>query len=71
MARLPRCVRSVNFLKMQRRYAHLTGKKADPKVLARIQAMCDDNIKSFDLLGDEIPETTPVPVQAHERSHEI
>ncbi len=61
----------INFLKMQRRYAHLTGKKADPKVLARIQAMCDDNIKSFDLLGDEIPETTPVPVQAHERSHEI
>ena len=61
----------LNFLKLQRRYAHLTGKKADPKVLARIQAMCDDNIKSFDLLGDEIPETTPVAVQAHERSHEI
>lgn len=61
----------INFLKMQRRYAHLTGKKADPKVLARIQAMCDDNIKSFDLLGDDIPETIPVPVQAHERSHEV
>ncbi|MBO8416390.1 MAG: pyruvate ferredoxin oxidoreductase [Proteobacteria bacterium] len=61
----------INFLKMQRRYAHLTGKKADPKVLARIQALCDDNIKSFDLLGDDIPETMPVPVQAHERSHEV
>ncbi len=61
----------LNFLKLQRRYAHLTGKKADPKVLARIQAMCDDNIKSFDLLGDEIPETVPVAVQALERSHQI
>lgn len=57
----------INFLKLQRRYAHLTGKKGDPKVLERIQAMCDENIKQYDLLGDDIPETVPTAIQAYER----
>lgn len=56
----------VNFMKLQRRYAHLTGKKADPKVLADIQAMCDENIKQYDLCGDTIPETVTA-IQAFER----
>ncbi len=57
----------INFLKLQRRYAHLTGKKADPKVLANDQALCDRNIEQFNLMGDTIPETTPVAIQAFER----
>ena len=57
----------INFLKLQRRYAHLTGKKADPKVLERLQAMCDENIRQYDLLGDSIPETVPTAIQAYER----
>ncbi len=58
----------INFLKLQRRFAHLTGKNADPKGLARIQAMCDENIRSFGLIGDEVPETIPVAIQAFERN---
>ncbi|MCR5084998.1 MAG: pyruvate ferredoxin oxidoreductase [Succinivibrionaceae bacterium] len=61
----------LNFLKVQRRFAHLTGKKADPKVLARVQAMCDENIKSFGLLGDDDPQPAPTAVQALERAERI
>lgn len=60
----------LNFMKLQRRYAHLTGKKADPKVVARLQAMCDENIRAYDLMGDKLPET-PVAIQAMERSHRV
>ena len=55
---------------MQRRYAHLTGKKADPNVVARLQALCDANIKNFGLLGDDEP-NAPVAIQAYERSQAV
>ena len=61
----------LNYLKMQRRYAHLTGKKADPNVVARLQALCDTNIKNFGLLGDDEPALTPVAMQAYERSSAV
>ncbi len=61
----------INYLKIQRRYAHLTGKKADPNVLARLQAMCDTNIKNFGLLGDDQPAITPAAIQAYERSNRV
>lgn len=61
----------INFLKLQRRYAHLTGKKGDPKVLARIQAMCDENIKTYGLIGDDMPATVPVAIQALERNQTV
>lgn len=60
-----------NYLKLQRRYAHLTGKKADPKVLAHLQAMCDHNIKTFGLMDDTTPETVPTAVQAFERQENM
>ena len=60
----------LNYLKMQRRYAHLTGKKADPNVVARLQALCDANIKNFGLLGDDEP-NAPVAIQAYERSQAV
>lgn len=60
-----------NYLKIQRRYAHLTGKKADPKILARLQAMCDQNIKQYGLMSDDVPETVPTAIQAFERESNI
>ena len=56
---------------MQRRYAHLTGKKADPNVVARLQALCDTNIKNFGLLGDDEPTGVPTAIQAYERSNRV
>ncbi len=61
----------INFLKPQRRFAHLTGKKADPKVLANLQAMCDQNIKEFGLMDDSVPETVPTAIQAFERQENM
>ncbi len=61
----------LNYLKLQRRYAHLTGKKADPNVVARLQALCDTNIKNFGLLDDGDSEHTPVAIQAYERSSAV
>jgi pyruvate ferredoxin oxidoreductase beta subunit len=40
------------YLKLQRRYAHLFGEHGRPDVVARIQAMADRNIERFDLLPD-------------------
>jgi pyruvate ferredoxin oxidoreductase beta subunit len=61
----------LNYLKLQRRYAHLTGKKADPNVVARLQAMCDQNIKNFGLLDDDNTEAAPVAIQAFERNQSV
>ena len=61
----------LNYLKIQRRYAHLTGKKADPNVVARLQAMCDKNIERFGLLGDDEPVSNPIAIQAFERSERV
>ena len=38
-----------DYLKLQRRYAHLFGKKPDHETIARIQAIADRNIKYFQL----------------------
>ena len=37
------------YLKLQRRYAHLFGKKPRPDIVARIQEMADRNIERFGL----------------------
>ncbi len=39
------------YLKLQRRYAHLFGKKGRPDVVARLQATADRNIERFGLLA--------------------
>ena len=59
-----------SYLKLQRRYAHLTGKKADPNVLAQLQSMCDENIKQFGLMSDDVVET-PTAIQAFERQEHM
>jgi pyruvate ferredoxin oxidoreductase beta subunit len=41
------------YLKGQRRYAHLFGKKPAVETIARIQAMADKNIRKYRLLAEE------------------
>jgi pyruvate ferredoxin oxidoreductase beta subunit len=41
------------YLKPQRRFAHVFGKNADPATLAAIQARADRNIRRFGLLDEE------------------
>jgi pyruvate ferredoxin oxidoreductase beta subunit len=38
------------YLKPQRRYAHLFGEEARPDIVARLQAMADENIRRYGLL---------------------
>ena len=42
------------YLKPQKRFAHLFGPKGHPEMLARIQADADKNIRRFKLLDDEV-----------------
>jgi pyruvate ferredoxin oxidoreductase beta subunit len=39
-----------DYLKLQRRYAHLFGKNARPDIVARLQDRADRNIKRFGLV---------------------
>ncbi len=42
------------YLKLQRRFAHLFGKNPATETIARIQAMADKNIRKFGLLGEGV-----------------
>ncbi|MGO8755940.1 MAG: thiamine pyrophosphate-dependent enzyme [Gallionellaceae bacterium] len=42
-----------DYLKPQKRFAHLFGKHAHPEMVAHIQAMADRNIRKYGLLGEE------------------
>ena len=41
------------YLKLQKRYAHLFGPHGRPDVIARLQRMADDNIERYGLVDDE------------------
>jgi pyruvate ferredoxin oxidoreductase beta subunit len=41
-----------DYLRLQKRYAHLFGSHPRPDIIARLQAMADKNIKRFNLLED-------------------
>ncbi|MEJ5999293.1 thiamine pyrophosphate-dependent enzyme [Paucibacter soli] len=43
------------YLKPQKRFAHLFGTPGQPEMLARIQADADKNIRRFQLLDSEVP----------------
>ena len=57
-----------DYLKGQKRYAHLFGKKANPEVIHRLQVIADRNIEKFGLLSDEEPEKIPTSIEADERA---
>jgi pyruvate ferredoxin oxidoreductase beta subunit len=40
------------YLKPQRRFAHLFGKHAHPEMVARMQAIADRNIRKYGLLEE-------------------
>ncbi|MBW6505664.1 MAG: pyruvate ferredoxin oxidoreductase [Rhodobacteraceae bacterium] len=42
-----------DYLRLQKRFAHLFGPKGHPETIARIQAMADKNIKRFGLMAEE------------------
>jgi len=48
-----RRVQVEEYLKLQRRYAHLFGRKPAVATIGRIQAMADRNIRRYGLLGEE------------------
>ena len=41
------------YLKLQKRFAHLFGKKGDPEIIARLQTLADRNIAKYGLLSSE------------------
>jgi pyruvate ferredoxin oxidoreductase beta subunit len=45
-----------DYLKLQKRYAHLFGRSARPDIVARIQARADHNIERFSLLDRQTAE---------------
>lgn len=49
------------YLRPQRRFAHLFKKNADPEVLVRLQALADKNVKRYDLIDDELAEGSREP----------
>ncbi|HEU0025366.1 MAG TPA: hypothetical protein VFQ12_12075, partial [Thermoleophilaceae bacterium] len=53
VSKIRRPVPVEEYLKLQRRYAHLFGPDGYPDVIKRIQAMADRNIRRFGLLPDE------------------
>jgi pyruvate ferredoxin oxidoreductase beta subunit len=59
------------YLKPQKRFAHLFGAKGDGPALARLQAIADANIRKFGLLAGDHAEHIPTPVQADERAARV
>jgi pyruvate ferredoxin oxidoreductase beta subunit len=53
VSKIRRPVPVEEYLKLQRRYAHLFGPNGHPEVIERLQAIADRNIRRFGLLTDE------------------
>ena len=52
VTRIRRRVPVEEYLRPQKRFAHLFGASSDPATLARIQAKADRNIRRFNLLEE-------------------
>lgn len=57
------------YLKGQKRYAHLFGKRGNPEVIRRLQAIADRNIDKFGLVEGDDTDRVPTPIEADERAH--
>lgn len=53
VAKIRRPVPVTEYLKLQRRFAHLFKKGADPSVIERLQAGADRNIRRYNLIDEE------------------
>jgi pyruvate ferredoxin oxidoreductase beta subunit len=63
VSKIRRRVPVEDYLKLQRRYAHLFGDPGRPDVIEQIQAVADRNIRRFGLLADS-DDTADLPGQA-------
>lgn len=52
VSKIRRRVPVEDYLRLQKRYAHLFGAHPRPDIVARLQGLADKNIKRFGLLGD-------------------
>lgn len=59
------------YMKLQKRYAHLFGKKADEQALARIKSIAQRNIRIFGLLEGGEADFIPTSIQADERAERV
>ncbi len=57
VAKIRRQVPVEEYLRPQRRYAHLFGEPGHPDIVARLQAMADENIRRYGLLPDGASDT--------------
>ncbi len=60
-----------DYMKLQKRYAHLFDSKADTLALERIKAIAERNIRRFGLMGELKGQAVPPAVQADERAARI
>ncbi|HYA00188.1 MAG TPA: thiamine pyrophosphate-dependent enzyme [Candidatus Binatia bacterium] len=63
VARIRKPVPVDDYLRPQRRYAHLFGAKGRPDVIARLQTVADRNIERFGLLEGTEPQIRFVPIR--------
>lgn len=68
VTKIRRRVPVVDYLKPQKRFAHLFSKNADPQMLVRLQAIADRNIRKYGLLEGDEGETIPSPEQGSARA---
>jgi pyruvate ferredoxin oxidoreductase beta subunit len=54
VTKIRRRVAVEDYLKPQKRFAHIFGKPGHPEMLARIQESADRNIRRFGLLEEEL-----------------
>ena len=53
VSKIRRQVPVEEYLRPQRRYAHLFGEDGHPEIVARLQAMADENIRRYGLLSED------------------
>jgi len=68
VSKIRRQVPVADYLRPQRRFAHLFGRGADPESLAHLQRIADRNIRRFGLLRDDAPAGVWTAEQAGERN---
>ncbi|MCD8340375.1 MAG: thiamine pyrophosphate-dependent enzyme [Burkholderiales bacterium] len=60
-----------DYMRPQKRYAHLFGKNADLTALTKIRAIAERNVRIFGLIGNEREDAIPPAVQADERADRL
>ncbi|GAG30669.1 unnamed protein product, partial [marine sediment metagenome] len=68
VSKIRRRIPVIEYLKLQRRYAHLFKPEVNTEVIERLQAGADRNIRRFDLLADD--EGAEFPGQASDQAGE-